>query len=87
LNKKIKRESAKTKKLYTLLFEEFLHDLEVKNARSEIFTQWADIKDATYINKCRRPEIVRDFLSSLTDDYFIGLFERKFFPRRFGIHF
>lgn len=87
LNKKTKREAAKNQKLYTLLFEEYLRDIKEKNSRSEIFTQWIDIKDAKYISKCKHPEIVRDFLSSLTDDYFIGLFERKYFPKRFGTHF
>ena len=87
LNKKTKREAVKNQKLYTLLFEEYLSDIKEKNSRSEIFTQWIDIKDAKYISKCKHPEIVRDFLSSLTDDYFIGLFERKYFPKRFGTHF
>lgn len=87
LNKKIKREAEKNAKLYELLFYDFLRDIREKNSTSEIFRQWIDIKNAEYISKCRHPEIVRDFLASLTDDYFIGLFERKYFPRRFGIHF
>lgn len=87
LNKRTKRESAKNQKLYSLLFEEFIYDIKRKNSKSEIFTQWIDIKDAKYISRCKHPEIVRDFLASLTDDYFIGLFERKYFPKRFGTHF
>lgn len=87
LNKIIKRESKKVEELYKLLFNVFLRDIKEKNAASEIYRQWIDIKDAEYISKCRHPEIVRDFLASFTDDYFIGLFERKYFPRRFGIHF
>lgn len=87
LNKKTKREAGKNKRLYELLFEEFLQDIKEKNIKSEIYTQWIDIKDAKYMSKCKHPEIVRDFLASLTDDYFIGLFERKYFPKRFGTHF
>jgi len=86
-NKRIKRESEKNEKLYKLLFDVFLRDIKEKNVGSEIYRQWIDVKDARYISKCRHPEIVRDFLASLTDDYFITLFERKYFPRRFGIHF
>lgn len=87
LNKEIKRESSKIEKLYIMLFKGYLDDIKEKNSKSEIFKHWIDIKDAKYISKCKHPEIVRDFLSSLTDGYFIGLFERKYFPRRFGIHF
>lgn len=86
LNKKIKRESAKNEKLYSLLFEEFLKDIIEKNIKSEIYTEWIDIQDAKYISNCKRAEIVRDFIASLTDDYFIGLFERKYFPKRFGMY-
>jgi dGTPase len=87
LNNKIKKESAKIKVLYGHLFKELLSDIKNKNSKSEIFTQWIDIKDAKYIHGCKPAEIVRDFISSLTDDYFITLFERKYFPKRFGYEF
>ncbi len=86
-NNKIKRESQKIEKLYNILFEGFLIDVVKKNEESEIFKQWVDIKDQKYITKCKPPEIVRDYIASLTDDYFIELFRRKYFPMRFGIHY
>lgn len=86
-NKKTKRESEKNKELYNLLFKTLLNDLKQKNSKSDIFTNWANIIDAKYINKCSHPEIVRDFIASLTDDYFISLFEKLFFPKRFGLYF
>lgn len=87
LNKKIKREASKIRRIYNFLFNECLLDIKKNNSKSEIFSQWIEAKDAKYINKCKHPEIVRDFLASLTDGYFIGLFEKKYFPKRFGLHF
>jgi len=87
LNKRIKTESAKIERLFNFLFKEFLIDIKKKNASSEIFRNWINVIDAAYTSKCSHPEIVRDFIASLTDDYFIELFRRKYFPRNFGIRF
>jgi dGTPase len=87
LNKRIKTESVKIERLFNFLFDEFLNDIKKHNVESEIYRNWINIIDAEYISSCSHPEIVRDFISSLTDDYFVGLFRRKYFPQSFGIRF
>ena len=87
LNKRIKTESVKIERLFHFLFDEFLNDIKKRNVESEIYRNWINIIDAEYISRCSYAEIVRDFISSLTDDYFIELFRRKYFPQRFGIRF
>lgn len=86
LNDKIKRESAKIEVLYNVLYDKYLGDIRGNNGESEIFSQWVNVKDSQYIDKCKPAEIVRDFLASLTDDYFIELFRRNYYPKRFGMH-
>jgi len=87
LNKSIKTQSEKIERLYNFLFEAFLGDIKKQNVDSEIYRNWINVIDARYISRCSHPEIVRDFIASLTDDYFIELFKRRYLPRVFGIRF
>ena len=89
LNPRIKTESHKIENIYESLFNRFLKDVKQKNEKSEIYSNWiTKIKkdNPMYIKRCKRSEIVRDFLSSMTDDYFISRFQELYLPQRFGIH-
>lgn len=85
-NKKIKTESKKIEKMYEFLFIEYINDLKNKNYDSEIYKNWINKVNVDYIAKCKRAEVVRDFIASMTDDYFINKFERRYFPERFGLY-
>jgi dGTPase len=87
LNKRIKTESSKIEKMYGFLFSEYMKDLKIKNETSEIYKTWiAKLKNKDYLKKAKQAEICRDFIASMTDDYFISRFERRYYPERFGMH-
>jgi len=71
LNQTIKKHTASIQKVYEILFETYLNDLETANRKSVIFTQFLKKMSAIYIQKHRKPEIVRDFISGMTDNYFL----------------
>jgi dGTPase len=71
LNPKIKKHTPVIKELFALLFERYLSDIEKGNGGSAIFTRFLKEKSAYYIEAHRPAEIVRDFLSGMTDSYFL----------------
>lgn len=71
LNPKIKKHLNTIRKLFQILFEKYLNDIENENQHSVIFTGF--LKDMTddYIEKHNKYEIVRDFIAGMTDQYFL----------------
>jgi dGTPase len=67
----MKPDDGKIKHLFQLLFKRYLQDLEQNNQRSIIFTEFLHGMSAAYRNHSRTPEIVRDFIAGMTDDYFL----------------
>lgn len=70
-NKKIKTQSSKIERLYGILFETFLNDLETDNQQSVIFTEFLSGMNEDYIRRSKPAEIARDFMAGMTDDYFL----------------
>jgi dGTPase len=81
LNPKIKQYTPRIKKLFEMLFERYLDDLQKQRKSSVIFRQF--LKDMTpeYVEQHRPAEIVRDFISGMTDQYFLGQCPEKLRPR------
>jgi dGTPase len=71
LNPLIKKHNAGIQRIYKVLFETYLNDLVTDNRESVIFTLFLSEMSAAYIQKYRKPEIVRDFISGMTDRYFL----------------
>lgn len=71
MNPKIKRHLATIHKLFEILFEKFLEDIETQNRKSVIFTHFLKGMAPDYTDQHGSPEIVRDFLAGMTDQYFI----------------
>jgi len=71
LNPIIKKHTANIQKVYEILFATYLNDLETDNRKSVIFTQFLSNMSEAYVQKYRKPEIVRDFISGMTDHYFL----------------
>jgi len=71
LNPQIKQHTFRIKKLFELLFEKYLTDIQNQRKSSVIFRQF--LKDMTqdYIQQHQPAEIVRDFISGMTDQYFL----------------
>ena len=81
LNPRIKRHTRQIEKLFVLLFETYLEDMRKHQKSSVIYGQF--MKDMTdeYIQSHRPAEIVRDFISGMTDQYFLDQCPQKMRPK------
>jgi dGTPase len=81
LNPKIKQHTSRIKELFELLFEKYLADIQDQRKSSVIFRQF--LKDMTqdYTQKHQPAEIVRDFISGMTDQYFLDQCPKSLRPR------
>ncbi len=71
LNPKIKKHTDAIKKLFEMLFERYLKDIENENRSSVIFTSFLENMSEDYIESQSKAEIVRDFIAGMTDQYFL----------------
>lgn len=81
--------------MMTLLYERFEKDIKTENRSSPVFTHHIDNieKDhyrknhaGPYINTDRN-DIVRDYIASMTDDYFTDLFAHLFPDEKTSVHY
>jgi dGTPase len=72
LNPQIKIHSSRLKKLFDFLFQKYLGDIENKAASSVIFNRFLNGMAPAYIQTHSNAEIVRDFISGMTDEYFLS---------------
>ena len=71
MNSRIKKHTRLIKKLFEMLFETYLEDMKNQRESSMIFKQFLKDMKQNYI-QCHQPaEIVRDFISGMTDQYFL----------------
>ncbi len=77
LNKKIKKHYKNIKRLYEFLFELYLKDIEKENKKSVIFKNFLENMSESYILSSQKAEIVRDFISGMTDHYFLMMCPEK----------
>jgi len=71
MNPKVKVHLNTIRRLFELLFDRFLNDIETRNNESVIFTHFLENMSHKYIDRHSSQEIVRDFLAGMTDQYFI----------------
>lgn len=71
MNPEIKKHTALIKKLFAMLFEKYLDDIETENRTSVIFTGFLENMSEDYIKTHCKEEIVRDFIAGMTDHYFL----------------
>ena len=72
LNPQIKGHSSTLKKLFAVLFEKYLADIENKVYSSVIYNRFLNGMAPAYIQPHSNAEIVRDFISGMTDEYFLS---------------
>ena len=71
MNSRIKKHTRRIKKLFEILFETCLEDMKNQRESSVIFKQFLKDMKPNY-RQCHTPaEIVRDFISGMTDQYFL----------------
>lgn len=71
LNPLIKKHSGKIKRLFEILFETYLSDLQSGRMDSKIFTGFLSDMAPDYLQAHHPAEIVRDFIAGMTDRYFL----------------
>lgn len=81
-NPKVKDQTPKIKLMFELLFEKYLRDLETGNEDSDIFRGFLDGMSPEYREKASSPEIVRDFVAGMTDEYFLNQCQENLVPQR-----
>lgn len=72
-NPKIKNHLGIIRKLFEMIFDRYLNDLENHNLSSVIFTQFLEDISEMYLANHSHAEIVRDFIAGMTDHYFLRL--------------
>jgi len=71
MNPKIKKHTDTIKRLFGILFEKYLDDIEKENRASVIFNGFLEDMSEDYIQNHCKEEIVRDFIAGMTDQYFL----------------
>lgn len=81
MNPKIKTHVGTIQKLFELLYERYLTDLEQGNTDSVIFSQFLKNMSPVYLEQHTNHEIVRDFIAGMTDNYFLRLCPENMRPK------
>ena len=71
MNSRIKKHTRRIKSLFEMLFETYLEDMSNQRESSVIFSQFLKDMKQNYIQNHQPAEIVRDFISGMTDQYFL----------------
>jgi dGTPase len=80
-NPRIKEETPKIAGLFDGLFARFLADLKGARRDSPIWTDFLAGMEPGYVDAHQPAEIVRDYLASMTDAYFLRTAQELLFPR------
>lgn len=83
----IQYEKRKLKRLFSQLFDDFEDDLKSNRCGSPIFIHFLNDKPATYIENETPQRIVADFISSMTDRFFLDTYAKQLGPLEFGRDF
>ncbi len=84
LSKKAKKHQDTIEEMMQMVYEKLLGDLTLKNSSSPIFAHHIEYVKKRYFNKeCdyfngEQNQIVVDYIASMTDDYFVELFNHLF---------
>ncbi|MBM4286839.1 MAG: HD domain-containing protein [Deltaproteobacteria bacterium] len=84
---RIKAETEKIEDLFASLFARFRRDLEQERLNSPIWTDFLLHMGENYRQEHRPAEIVRDFLASMTDAYFLRQSQDLLFPKNIAVPF
>jgi dGTPase len=80
-NPRIKAEKPKIEGLFASMWTRFLQDVRERRLDSPIWRDFLSFMDPVYLESHQVPEIVRDFIASMTDAYFLRQSEELFFPQ------
>lgn len=78
---KLKIESVKIKRSFRILFEFLLNDLDHKKQKSYIWKNFLHNKSKQYLSLTTPVQMVVDYISGMTDSYFIRTLETLILPQ------
>ncbi len=85
-NPEIKAQSAKVQRMFALMFEAFLDDLHGTRRESRIYRNYiggfSPERWKRYAQGMSDPEIVRDFIAGMTDEFFNDTFRELYLPQK-----
>jgi dGTPase len=84
LNPKLRPDSRKIARLFKLLFHQCLHDIEKPAKDSRIVREFLGNMHHNYRENTSPAEIARDYISGMTDKYFMRECNDLLFPRHLG---
>jgi dGTPase len=79
---KLKVESSKIKECYRYLFEWLLHDHENNPHQSYLWTHFLKNKSEKYLSRTNHVQMVIDYLSGMTDNFFVRTIEKIMVPKK-----
>lgn len=79
---KLKVESVKIKRSYRILFEILLQDLETLKEESYVWKKYMVTKSDAYKTTTTPVQVIVDYISGMTDSFFVRTFEKIAVPRR-----
>jgi len=84
---RIKAQTDKIADLFSAMFRRFRQDVEEERRESPIWTDFLAGMDRLYLEAHQPAEMVRDFLASMTDAYFLRQSQELFFPKTITVPF
>jgi dGTPase len=87
LNRIIKPNANDIRKLFHILYERYLEDLEQSNHDSIIFSEYLNDMSAAYRDATSPPEVARDFIAGMTDKFFLKQFPPELRPKTISRRF
>jgi dGTPase len=81
MSEKVKEQTPKIRLMFGLLFEKHLRDLEAGNTTSDVYKEFLEGMSPEYKESTSPPEIVRDFIAGMTDEFFLSQCDRHLIPQ------
>lgn len=85
IHPKLKVESKKVKRSYRYLFETLLEDFEKNGEASYLWENYLSSKPDKYRAATKPVQLVIDYISGMTDSFFLRTLERLLVPRRIDL--
>jgi dGTPase len=82
IHPKLKVESIKVRRSYRILFELLIEDLVKEKQKSFIWHHFLHNKSERYLTEAKEIRMVIDFISGMTDSYFVRMLEKLVVPKR-----
>ncbi len=80
-NRIIKAEGDKIKRLFNIIFEHLLEDIQAGREEIPAFAEFMQNMNPPYLDSRAPAEVVRDFIAGMTDEYFLRLGRELILPR------